>query len=395
MNILVIGNGFDLAHDLPTTYEDFLCFLEVLVYIIDLGGASRRRYKGTLEMSDIKDEQLKESLSVFFGDERRKHHIFENLFCNICENDSEDGFCAKASHCEWLHKAPENDVLVKNKWIDYLLLIYKEKKFRGEHWIDVEFEIQKVMKFIDEMETVNVKDGTRHLIYEALDIKEVMDVSKNYQASLEEKRKYVGRLEIDLNRFNQCLEQYMLFVNKIEIVSVLPDIKRLNVDKVLSFNYTNTYERYYGGNRQTEYNYIHGRAGQNNIILGFNEYLKDDEKDKKLLCVRFKKFFQRIYKGTGCSYKSWIVKGEENNVFILGHSLDVTDKDVMSEIIMNEDVQRTTIFYHNKESQAKQIMNLIRIIGQDNLIRKTYDENPQIVFKQQDYPKKCRSKTIV
>mgnify|MGYP001109459362 CR=1 FL=1 len=26
MNILVIGNGFDLAHGLPTTYKDFLRF---------------------------------------------------------------------------------------------------------------------------------------------------------------------------------------------------------------------------------------------------------------------------------------------------------------------------------------------------------------------------------
>lgn len=28
MDILLIGNGFDLAHDLPTTYKDFLDFLE-------------------------------------------------------------------------------------------------------------------------------------------------------------------------------------------------------------------------------------------------------------------------------------------------------------------------------------------------------------------------------
>lgn len=26
MNILVMGNGFDLAHGLPTTYKDFLRF---------------------------------------------------------------------------------------------------------------------------------------------------------------------------------------------------------------------------------------------------------------------------------------------------------------------------------------------------------------------------------
>lgn len=28
MNILLIGNGFDLAHKLPTTYKDFLEFCE-------------------------------------------------------------------------------------------------------------------------------------------------------------------------------------------------------------------------------------------------------------------------------------------------------------------------------------------------------------------------------
>ena len=30
MNILVLGNGFDLAHGLPTSYKDFLNFVEAL-----------------------------------------------------------------------------------------------------------------------------------------------------------------------------------------------------------------------------------------------------------------------------------------------------------------------------------------------------------------------------
>ncbi len=28
MNILILGNGFDLAHKLPTSYVDFLSFVE-------------------------------------------------------------------------------------------------------------------------------------------------------------------------------------------------------------------------------------------------------------------------------------------------------------------------------------------------------------------------------
>ncbi len=31
MNILVIGNGFDIAHGLPTTYKDFLKFIEKFI----------------------------------------------------------------------------------------------------------------------------------------------------------------------------------------------------------------------------------------------------------------------------------------------------------------------------------------------------------------------------
>ena len=31
MNILVLGNGFDLAHKLPTAYEDFLNFTDAFI----------------------------------------------------------------------------------------------------------------------------------------------------------------------------------------------------------------------------------------------------------------------------------------------------------------------------------------------------------------------------
>ena len=34
MNILVIGNGFDLAHGLPTKYGDFLEFVKVIRQIV-------------------------------------------------------------------------------------------------------------------------------------------------------------------------------------------------------------------------------------------------------------------------------------------------------------------------------------------------------------------------
>jgi hypothetical protein len=35
MKILVIGNGFDLAHGLPTRYDDFMNFLEYCHSVVD------------------------------------------------------------------------------------------------------------------------------------------------------------------------------------------------------------------------------------------------------------------------------------------------------------------------------------------------------------------------
>ncbi|WP_081647088.1 AbiH family protein [Butyrivibrio sp. NC2007] len=50
MNFLIVGNGFDLAHKLPTSYTDFLFFLKhkdsVLSYIEKRSG--QRNLKDTL-----------------------------------------------------------------------------------------------------------------------------------------------------------------------------------------------------------------------------------------------------------------------------------------------------------------------------------------------------------
>ena len=37
MNILVIGNGFDLAHGLPTKYGDFLEWVKVIRQVLKIG----------------------------------------------------------------------------------------------------------------------------------------------------------------------------------------------------------------------------------------------------------------------------------------------------------------------------------------------------------------------
>ena len=75
-------------------------------------------------------------------------------------------------------------------------------------------------------------------------------------------------------------------------------------------------------------------------------------------------------------------KKEENILYIFGHSLDVTDGDVLREFI-NHDNLKTIIFYRDKAQLGQQIANLVKILKSDTVIEKVYGDNPTIIFQQQ------------
>lgn len=49
MEILLIGNGFDLAHGLPTKYRDFLDFCQGIEILFSEDFASRKDYEEKLK----------------------------------------------------------------------------------------------------------------------------------------------------------------------------------------------------------------------------------------------------------------------------------------------------------------------------------------------------------
>lgn len=237
----------------------------------------------------------------------------------------------------------------------------------------------------------------------------------------------------DLNKLIRCLEIYLAcYINQYSVKKISPNIEELGIDKVLSFNYTNTYARIYGDPEKgnIEYDYIHGKADinstmeTNNMVLGIDEYLSKKKRNKDIEFIAFKKYYQRIYKETGCKYKDWIntIKEENriymerkhdceiflkngyglsneieerraelkqlnenpprHNLYIFGHSLDITDKDVLKDLILNDNVY-TTIYYPDKEELGRKIANLVKVIGQDELIRRTGGNTKTIEFKLQ------------
>ena len=231
------------------------------------------------------------------------------------------------------------------------------------------------------------------------------------------------KLEEGLNKLIRALEIYLsCFVEKLHINKQISEIK--DIDYVISFNYTHTFSAVYKENISCVIDYIHGEAKRentiekDNMVLGIDEYLLDNRKDKDIEFIAFKKFYQRIYKGTGCEYKNWIYQINErckeqelelrkeypiqipfekfaddakHHLYIFGHSLNVSDKDILRELILNDNVY-TTIYYHKtydangkddngKKDLGSKIANLVKVIGQNELIRRTGGSTKTIELK--------------
>lgn len=369
MNYLVIGNGFDLAHGLPTTYQDFLSFVDS--FLVRAGEKTAKEEKTYI--SNAVDEYLCDLLSSVSKEEVKNEYL-ETL------NDN-----------SWIRHF--NRVNIKNGWIDF------------------EAEISRVIQTLDaarEYVYNQVKDNREEYRLEQWHCDVLKHLLNNekldchyYSVTLDFFRLFPDRLYSDLNRLTRALELYLSdCVNSIRITDLKSDILDNPVDYLISFNYTNTYERVYKPLDASHYDYLHGKARVNssidecNLVLGIDEYLSKPACDTDNEYIKFKKFFQRIYKRTGCEYVKWIERMEKNplnkrpktiehHIYIYGHSLDITDKDILSRLIRIDNM-KTTIFYYSKEAYANQIANLVKVLGEENLIGMVYGDNPAIRFIQQN-----------
>lgn len=378
MNILVLGNGFDLAHGLPTTYKDFLDFANVV--------------------EKISKNEASKCDSIPNG-EMIKWYIDEKI----------NGDKSIYNELESLIK--------DNVWLRHFNAVYESRKRDGKDgWIDFESEISSAIQALDgALDDVKEyirkgKDRGHIQPYQFEALKYLINREKSKYDSIsfniEDISVFKEQFLKDLNRLTRCLEIYLSdYVNNLPVSKKLPDIDGLKIDKVLSFNYTNTYERLYGkDNPDIEYDYIHGKAdiahdiNSCNLVLGIDEYLPEGERDENIEFIQFKKFYQRIYKKTGCKYLDWI-NGystrlndtrrnkfnqvvEDFNIYIFGHSLDITDKDILSKLILAK-YARTISFHFNQDALGNQIANLVKVIGQDNLISMVHGKHARIVLQQQ------------
>lgn len=374
-DVLIIGNGFDLYHKLPTRYIDFLFLV-----------------KNWSDFFDDYNRSLREKIEDL---EYKKFNITLDEYGKLT-NDSLRDFAKYAKNFNSDKIQTLNVILSKNAWIQYFIKSGYEK----EGWIDFESEIEKVLMIIEHFFTIDIDNCVGKMIFDAVnpityDIINILinvtdsltlnpnlynktDVEKIKYGNI--KRKLIEELKIDLNKLIEALKIYMEeFVEKINTPYYSEQIKNLNDINLLTFNYTNPYSNIY--KNVTTIHYVHGSLEDNNIVLGAS-----GEDFENLDYVYFQKYFQRIQKKTGALYKKWIGKAKESytdreiHVYIMGHSLGMTDKDILADFFYNnKNVSDITIFYHNQLAYEQLVISLIAMFGKEFIIEQTGKEKIKFV----------------
>ncbi|MBQ8374108.1 MAG: hypothetical protein IJX98_00860 [Clostridia bacterium] len=367
MNILLLGNGFDLYHKLPTRYDNFLHTVDFLI----------NNY--TPEMTTVAD---------VFGNEKLQE---KNKFIAECY----------ANHREvYEHISLDEEKILEivslakdNIWFSYLL-----KSFNADiGWIDLEREISFVLKAFKEffsspstrfildkkMPTIGYRyviiqfdfflsSLERHGNYNApthkVNPEYTIAVPVNSQNILINEEKIISELSKKLDNIAKALRLYL----QCFIESTLYGIKEKSldkcsaiayIDKAITFNYTSSYEIFY---LHDSIYHLHGNVNKK-IILGINPDESDKLETIDTSFVKFKKYFQRTQYNTDWDYINWINElhkpNEHMSLLVMGHSLDVTDKDIIVELFRKMD--EITILYHNEEAMATYISNLIRMFGKE------------------------------
>lgn len=375
VEVLVAGNGFDLHHYLPTRYNDFIDVVKRLLELKDEENLDKCKY-----------------LNYMFGGNSPVYK--QSAYIKKCYNIHNDTIQKTELDINKLKKLV--NIATDNMWIKYFL----SNDIESLGWIDFEKEIAKVIyvvtKYLNAMhgensfallEGVNIasKVFTMEEYYlftsfpqlfitsdfqrEIKLRKEFIVFRKNVAIKIDEK-KIINYMVKDLDNLIQALNIYLEeFVQKITTNKKSENSLFEKIDYVINFNYTDTFARLYS--KKVPIAYIHGSSNTGNMVLGINDDENDNLDSLDLRFVKFKKYYQRTIKNTDYKFKDILKNDKKYILHFVGHSLDITDRDILKNLIDNEIVVNCKIYYYDDNALHQIVSNVISLFGKekfDNLI---------------------------
>ena len=310
--LVIIGNGFDLAHNMKTGYSDFMLWYlnkiirpdrEIRFFDADIDLVwLHYEFFNTSQYTDIGE-------ALYYLNSKIRSVSFNKFFKKLIDNYNEA------------------------KWVDI------EIAYFNELYALLESSIKSNTYLLD-----------KHYIGRVKVLNSSLDLIKN---NLEE---YLS--EVDKNDI-ACIPEIKTHLNDIFKLT-----GRNNTGEsvhFLNFNYTSTLEKYFKegkleiDDKLFTINHIHGEINNKNnpVIFGYgdemNPFYTDIENFNENELTRNLKSFHYLLSSNYQDLFDFIEEGEFD-VTIMGHSCGLSDRVLMNSIFQHKNMKEIQIYYHNKRN---------------------------------------------
>lgn len=340
--LILIGNGFDLAHGLKTSYTDFILdYLTLSInsamvegdyedQLISISNENAKILQKNIDLKTANDSELiREILDFKDVDGRKVINFRSELFRDISEN-------FRIFHWFEIENAYSNILLayVKNT-PDYITDINQRNHFSRFKKMNDEFEFLKelliayINKIYPKFDRSNLSDKIHNMLFRKDD-------------------------------------QYSYNINE-------------DATMVLNFNYTNLIENYTDTNNfRLRINNIHGNIeNPENILFGFGD--SSHEYYKKMFRIPDQEALRHFK--TITPYSLDIVKNTLNfldlnyfQVVVAGHSCSITDEYILGKIFNHSKCTSVRILHHtdtnNKNDYKERLHNITSHLNSPDSIYK-------------------------
>jgi hypothetical protein len=431
MNILVLGNGFDLAHYLPTSYANIMTVFSQI----------RSHAGDSASFSDLFSTLKNEGMLAVYDTDNICFDLKTFKVTGLLDNPWLDYFDAHMSIETWidfeneieraleaviqLDNALKNALLSKSELTNYLycneidasnangvflntvhqqtLRLLRIASITSTLRINTDFSkphslkpsepftptseqlipstVSRIEKTFciqnNSSEFINGFDSSRVLSYLSTELIRFIELFDLYFSQILSQFYQHKKSEINFSLTALFLDKQIRYFNREN------ESESIVFERVLSFNYTPTFEEFYSDLIKVDQRnkgvveHVHGNASNTtnpiqSIVLGVNDITDNLKKHK---AFSFTKYYQKLFNKTDCHFlSSWIEQidakhirfSESIQIYVWGHSLDLSDEIYIKQIFefLDKTDGQLTVFHHNKITSGNLLSNLLKIMGQ-------------------------------
>ncbi|MEQ8471352.1 MAG: AbiH family protein [Marinoscillum sp.] len=332
--LIIIGNGFDLAHGLPTRYEDFLCYMLRNALLADDSPSlfSIKRNPPTLSISNEKDTIRKiDTIDGFNKYQTGLSHYFDN--------------------------PTTNNVFLRE--------LYQNRN-NLNNWNDIEYflfdRLKRLIKPTSKYDLTNLK------------LDDINKLNSEFDQIKTHFHDYLS--DIVLGKIPNKINKNSLFNDIFNSRPVNKKPHQADNVYILNFNYTNTIHLYkdaFALYNNVQIIDIHGQLNseKNPIIFGYGDERNDEytllENINRSEFLMWLKYFSYL---RTANYKSLLNAIKiDFEVLIIGHSCGLSDRTLLSTILNKRECKHIRIYQYGQYGGYRSVLeNISRHMDKSKLL---------------------------